>query len=94
MTLSEEQLEWIVREVVRRLRESIDEQSPAQPSGKGRLAIRERLVTVATLQERLDGVAQIEVNCNTIVTPAAVDLLKDRQIQLVRVNATSKPQVS
>ncbi len=84
VTLSQEQLEWIVREVVRRL------QTP-HTNGAGtvastRLSLAERLVTTETLRDRLDGVTEVQTIAGAIVTPAVVDLLKERQIALVRTS--------
>ena len=82
MKLSPEQLEWIVREVVRRLQSSTTA-SPPTPS-TSRLAIADRLVTTETLRNQLDGITHVEVMTRAVVTPAVVDLLRERQIVLVR----------
>ncbi len=82
MTLSQEQLEWIVSEVVRRLRASGHQ--PTATSGTRTIVLGERLVTLETVRERLDGVSQVQVSARAIVTPAVVDLLKERQVQLTR----------
>ncbi|MBX3434915.1 MAG: hypothetical protein KF847_16475 [Pirellulales bacterium] len=81
MQLSPEQLEWIVAEVVRRLREQglADGAAPA-----GELVLAERVVTVATVSQRLGGVARVRVARGAVVTPAARDLLKDHGVALVR----------
>ncbi|WP_425400058.1 hypothetical protein [Aeoliella sp.] len=84
MTLTEEQLEWIVSEVVRRLRASgAATASPAQPAA-GTLTLSERLVTLETLGNKLGGIGRVEVGCRAIVTPAVVDHLKEKKIELVR----------
>ncbi|TWT85930.1 hypothetical protein Pla123a_07370 [Posidoniimonas polymericola] len=83
MTLSQEQLEWIVAEVVRRLQAGgVTLQAAAAP--KQELALSERLVTLETLRGRLAGVSRLRVEAGAIVTPAVVDLLKDNQVQLVK----------
>ncbi|QDU56785.1 hypothetical protein [Aeoliella mucimassa] len=86
MTLTQEQLEWIVSEVVRRLRAAGygDNASPAAASATTTLAITDRLVTLATLEGKLQGVAAVQVGYKAIVTPAVVDHLKEKQITLVR----------
>ena len=87
-------IEWIVREVVRRLREMEAESngrartsktpsSKAQPTS-GELTIEERLVTLETLHNRLQGINRLVVGPRAIVTPAVVDDLKDRGITLTR----------
>lgn len=82
MKLTQEQLEWIVREVVRRL------QSP-NTDGEGtvhvaRLSLTDRLVTTETLRNKLVGVTHVDTIPGAVVTPAVVDLLRDRDITLVR----------
>ncbi|MCA9238929.1 MAG: hypothetical protein KDA37_01965 [Planctomycetales bacterium] len=83
MTLTEEQLEWIVSEVVRRLRSSGSAPAATQ-SAPTTLALADRLVTLETLHGKLGGVTQLQVLSKAIVTPAVVDLLKERHIKLVR----------
>ncbi len=85
MILSQEQLEWIVREVVRRLRETTGEGDSTADSGNGRLTIAEKLVTIETVRDKLGSVKCVEVPGRAIVTPAVVDWLKDKQIELVRL---------
>lgn len=86
--LSQEQLEWIVAEVVRRLQAgSAATQAPASASSQpaaSELTLSERLVTLETLRGRLGGVSLLRVGAKAIVTPAVVDHLKDKQVQLVR----------
>lgn len=82
MTLTQEQLEWIVSEVVRRLRGGAAV-APAQTAAS-LLSISDRLVTLETLHGKLNGVAQVKVPSKAVVTPAVVDLLKERKIELVR----------
>jgi hypothetical protein len=79
MNISDQQLEWIVQEVIRRLR-ALDGQPPAG----GELRLSERLVTLATLRGRLSNVGRLIVPPRAIVTHAVRDELKQRQIELVR----------
>jgi hypothetical protein len=95
MRLDDDQLEWIVREVVRRLRND-SPYPPTLPPGEApvaraaantatpdaRLTLTQTLITAATLQHQLDGVTQITVPPKAIITPAARDLLKQLNIQL------------
>jgi hypothetical protein len=97
--LDPDQLEWIVREVVRRLRIDSPPSSPFPPGeGQGEGAPRTTsppkpdahifltvpLVTTATLDHKLTGVTQITVPKKAVVTPAARDLLKEHNIELTR----------
>jgi len=84
--LDPELFERIVAEVIRRLLERdvrvVDASAPAQ--GKTELDLETKLVTLATLRNRLDGVGKLLVERRAVVTPAVVDELKDRGIELVR----------
>lgn len=80
MTLNEEQLEWIVAEVMRRLNGYTTVEAP--PTHE--LQITERLVTTQSLDGCLTNVNQLIVNANAVITPAAKDLLRDRGVRLVR----------
>jgi len=96
--LDPDQLEWIVREVVRRLQEAA---LPAPSAGQTRrdapaaraeatyapdshVMLTDKLITTATLEFRLQGVSRVTVPARAVVTPAARDLLKERSIELVR----------
>lgn len=89
MKLDPDQLEWIVREVVRRLRSDLP-----LASGEGRgedalprtahLVLTQSLITTATLEHNLAGVTSVGVSRQAVVTPAARDLLRERGIELVR----------
>lgn len=97
MTLTEEQIERIVAEVVRRLR-SMDH----APSEKHQITLGERLVTVTTLENRffpdarrrLPGVAkkrlerinEICVGPTAVVTPAAKDWIQEHGARLTRLD--------
>ena len=82
MSLTQEQLEWIVSEVVRRLR---DQPAAMSSVSSNELTLSERLVTTETLQGRIDGVRKVSVAKRAVVTPSAIDLLKEKQIEFVRV---------
>lgn len=90
-------VELIVREVIRRLLEngvsvntcngtSLAATSVAEvkaiPSSD--LVLSERLVTMETLRERLQGVTKVTVIKKAIVTPAVRDELKRKKIELIR----------
>ena len=82
MTLSEEQVEWIVVEVLRRLGVAGDERR-SSPVG-GALSIPERVVTMRLIEGRLNGVSRFLVQPGAVITPAVKDELKKRSIELVR----------
>lgn len=82
-------IERIVREVIRRLREmeangnaTSDNQDGSQTEKT--LCIDDKVVALATLQGRLDGVQQLRVGGNAVVTPSVRDELRDRKITLTR----------
>ena len=90
MKLDEHQLEWVVGEVVRRLRDGAvaETRSAAadarRPGRDVQISLTQKLVTIATLEHRLDGVTQLVVSEKAVVTPAVRDLLKERNIELIR----------
>lgn len=84
MTLTNQQLEWIVAEVVRRLQTDATPLAASPATSTSTLKIPERLVTLETLRGKLNGVASVQVSDKAVVTPAVVDLLKEKQIKLQR----------
>jgi hypothetical protein len=91
--LDPDQLEWIVREVVRRLQGDAFRSAPPRGEGPGEasapprvahITLTQSLITTATLERQLDGVTHVTVPKRAIVTPAVHDLLKERNIQLTR----------
>lgn len=99
MQIDPQQLDWIVDEVVRRLRASGDT-SETKPGDGGaatsapnaeacrELALCDRVVTTRTLEGRLSGVGVVRVEARAIVTPAVRDLLNEHGVALVRGAAT------
>jgi hypothetical protein len=84
MTFSEEQIEWIVAEVIRRLRllgASAD--ANGAPQSNVELCVNERVVTLRTIEGRLASVRRLVVVPRAIVTPAVKDELKARNVELV-----------
>ncbi len=81
MNLTAVQIEYIIREVVRRL----TEMNQATPATTGvELVLAERLVTLRDIEKRLAGIAKVSVGLRTVVTPSVRDLLRQKKIQLVR----------
>jgi hypothetical protein len=86
MTFTEEQVERIVVEVIRRLeliRVAGDERNS---SPVGELRITDRVVTMRSIEGRLNGVTRIVVKRRAVVTPAVRDELKQRKIELVEAS--------
>jgi hypothetical protein len=86
MTYSEDQVEWIVVEVLRRLGVAQAKQYSA-PRGS-ELHVNERVVSMRLIEGRLNGVTRLIVPPRAVVTPAVKDHLKQRKIELVREDRT------
>jgi hypothetical protein len=80
MTFTQEQVERIVLEVIRRL----EMLGPSTASPGTDLAISERIVTMRLIEGRLSGVSRLIVGPRTVITPAVRDELNERHIELVR----------
>ena len=87
MTLTNEQRDWIVDEVVRRVLAALKD-GATPTAGEARLELEERLVTLETLRGRLDGVSSLVVGARAVVTPAVADLLNERGVVLERRSPT------
>ena len=86
MTFTDEQVERIVVEVMRRLeviRVAEDERS-SSPAGE--LSIVDRVVTMRSVEGRLNEVTRIVVKRRAVITPAVRDELKQRKIELVEAS--------
>ena len=77
-------IERIVQEVIRRLVERGVVVRPVTNIDETELALRDKVVTLASLHGRLAGVKRLVVGGRSIVTPAVKDELNDRSIELVR----------
>ena len=78
--LDTELFERIVQEVIRRLVASgVD----VGTTGNRQLTVSERVITLATLDGKLDGVETVSVQKRAVVTPAVKDELNRRKIRLV-----------
>lgn len=82
MRLSDAEIERIVREVIRRLTAAGSEVACHPPAT---LRLEERLISLATLKGRLDGIRKLEVSLRAVVTPSVYDELRDKNIDLVRM---------
>jgi len=57
------------------------------------LELTDKLVTLATLENRLSGIDRLTLRPSAVVTPAAADLARARGVKIVRSTATAAPQV-
>ena len=85
-------IERIVRDVLAQL--------AAEKGGKpneitvaGRLTVSERLVTLAALERRLDGVRELVVPAKAVITPAARDRLRELKIGLAFEQTSPGPVI-
>jgi hypothetical protein len=84
MTFTEQEVEWIVVEVIRRLRlGGASAQANGAPESNVELCLSERVVTLRTIEGRLADAKRLVVAPRTIVTPAVKDELKARNVELV-----------
>ncbi len=74
------QIEQIVREVLARL----GQQTAEQPVTAGQLRLTSRVVSLSELEGRVQGVREIVVRSDAVVTPAARDLLQHGDISIIR----------
>ncbi|MGI8982792.1 MAG: hypothetical protein ACR2FY_26450 [Pirellulaceae bacterium] len=77
--MSDIDVEYIIREVIRRLTAMGNE--PSQNDGST-VKLTERLVTMATLEGRLANVKRLIVGKKSLVTPLVKDELRSRKITL------------
>jgi hypothetical protein len=77
--MSEIDIEYIIREVIRRLLAM--ENEPSRDDG-GTVKLTERLVTMTTLDGRLANAKRLIVAKKAIVTPLVKDELRKRKIAL------------
>jgi hypothetical protein len=80
MTLTQEQIDWIVAEVIRRLAAA---GVAAKPPSDTALYVTERVITLRTIEKQLSGVKRVVVQRRAVVTPAVKDELRAKKIELV-----------
>ena len=83
MTFNQEQVEWIVAEVMRRLGAIQVAGDDRSSSPASELRITDRVVTMRSIEGRLNGITSLVVNRRAVITPAVRDELKHRKIELV-----------
>ena len=98
MMYSEEQVEWIVVEVLRRIGVAVGREAnhgnsaphppwsaaPPTATQTTELRITDRVVTIRLIEGRLNGVTRMIVEPRAVITPAVKDELKQRSIELIR----------
>ena len=83
MTYSEQDVERVVLEVIRRLG-LLASQQPAPSATGTELVLTDHVVTLRSIEGKLAGVTRLVVLDMAVVTPAVRDALNDRSIELVR----------
>jgi ribose 5-phosphate isomerase RpiB len=89
-----DQIDRIVSEVLSRLGhapadEAVAGQGSTTASAVGELQLTEQVVSVAALSGRLNGIQRIVVPARAVITPSARDLLREKNISLVRALKTA-----
>jgi hypothetical protein len=84
MTFTDQQVEWIVVEVIRRLGLMQKEATTELHATTAELTMNDKLITLRSLEGKLTGISRLSVTNRAVVTPAARDELKQRQITLIR----------
>jgi hypothetical protein len=82
MTFTEQQVEWIVMEVLRRLEVAVDGKEMMKARNGSELKLSDRVVTLRSIEGRLSSVSRVVVLPGAVVTPAVRDELKVRKIEL------------
>jgi hypothetical protein len=83
MTYTQQDVEQIVLEVIRRLG-LLGSPQPIAPTTKSELILTDQVITTRLVEGKLTGVARLVVTPRAVVTPSVRDKLHDLQIELVR----------
>ena len=84
-------IDWIVKEVVRRLTNLQTATESHTDVAAEATSLRRRVITVESLPDRRSSAKRIVIPSTAIVTPAAKDEIRDRGLELVRGATTSIP---
>lgn len=94
MNLTAAEIDRIVAEVVRRVRALAATSSMPAPSQKpettSSLNLNDKVITLATLKGKLEGITTVIVSDRAIVTPAVKDELRDRKIRWERTTTKAR----
>jgi hypothetical protein len=78
-------VEMIVQEVLRRLTAGASSVPMAvSPPSARELVLQDRLITLATLDGRLEGVSRLVISRRAVISPSARDELRAKAIELKR----------
>jgi len=80
MRITDEEIERIVQEVIRRLMSAGVQIKKTDST----LKLESRVVTLATIEGQLEGIQKLVVLSKAVVTPSVRDELRDKKIELVR----------
>ncbi|MCA9177345.1 MAG: hypothetical protein KDB14_22805 [Planctomycetales bacterium] len=95
LPLEHDRIDRIVQEVLRRLAATdvrhcatapTPTPAPAAKSAAGVLSLADAVVTLQSLERRLEGVSELRVVPKAVVTPSVIDLLRERGVKLRRVS--------
>lgn len=78
-------IDHVVREVIRRLMDrgvAVAEES--ESASDKEIVMKDKVITLATLEGRLGGIRRVVVGRRAVVTPAVRDELNDRRVELLR----------
>lgn len=81
MNFTEDQIERIVQEVIRRLT-SVGHSVGVRTAAE--LVIDDRVISLASVEGKLSGVSQLVVRKKAVVTPSVKDELRQKNVELVR----------
>ena len=90
-TCNADWVETIVAEVMRRLSAQGVRVTAAEDTGATELEITTRVISLATLSGRLEGIGRLVVKADAVVTPSVRDELRQRNIELVRQSTAGSP---
>jgi hypothetical protein len=91
MSVGENEIERIVREVLAQMAPASSpaaSRSGSPESARGALSLTNRVVTVAELDGRLEGVRTVIVPPRAVITPAARDLLRQRGVTVASARSS------
>ena len=96
MNINPQTIDAIVQRVLRELRSSKEQPAPTPvQTAKATphcLSLDDAVITVASLQDRLSGIQTIRVRNRAVVTPSVADLLREKKIELHRIESDASSQ--
>jgi hypothetical protein len=83
------QIERIVRDVLAEM--AGGRVRPAAAHAGGELALGGKVISLRDLEDRLDGIGRVVIGRGAVITPAARDVLRQRQIAIASAVASAQP---